>query len=157
MGSRTPDYWMTELPTPMTSSTTIIQRWRISEIVSIKGIRTLAVKVTEVCSTMIGACYYLRGEFLEDRYTVTSLTAQDLIILKDEGYYVEPPPAKEVEDDEAFLKAKMLATNSKKQKEQVGEASVPVTDTNSCDDYYTIPNTASIGVGAKGRNTAQKA
>ena len=110
-----------------------------------------------MCSTIIGSCSHLRGEFLEDRYTVTSLTAQDLIILKDEGYYVEPPPAKEVEDDEAFLKSKMLATNSKKQKEQVWEASVPVTGTSSFDNYYIILNTASIGIGAKGRNTAQKA
>lgn len=54
---------------------------------------------------------------------MTSLTAQDLLILKDEGYYVEPPPTKEIEDDDAILKAKMLATNSKKLKEQVAEES----------------------------------
>jgi hypothetical protein len=63
---------------------------------------------------------YFRGEFLEDRCTVANLTVQDLLKLKDEGYYVEPPPVKEV-DDYYLLKAKMMTTNSKRQKEQVIE------------------------------------
>lgn len=95
---------------------TIIQRWKRSGRASIKGINNLLE--SEVTSLIVCNNSLKRGEFLENRCTITVLNAQDVQTLIDEGFYKEPP-VKEAEDDDYVLKARLLSSNSKKQREQV--------------------------------------
>jgi hypothetical protein len=60
-----------------------------------------------------------RGEFVEDRVTVQLLNSKDLIRLRDEGVYEEPPEEDGKVDDSLVMMGRAMMSGHKKQQEEV--------------------------------------